>query len=322
MRPIEAIARPMLRLLAITSLCGVPPILAGSPFIYSSPTGITYEISEDGLSCLRIGDREIAKGEWRILETNLPSFAAKPSEIEFSEKEIEQLTHDHVRVRHRGKDVVATFDYAFRGEDVRIAARVENNRSDVAIPCSVFGGLTFFFDRTPEGWMISQSPNWLTAHAATLRGFHPSFEARLGGSYAIDSGIGIGVTPVGEGLAPTGIFWWPDPKSPQARRLVYAVPAPIPPGGARTFELQLRVSANRDWRNLLEPYKEQFNATFGASQPGAVHYKADYRPFCQAVLADRESVSNKQPTGIPRAKPPGRSRRKEHAASATWWFRA
>ena len=48
-----------------------------------------------------------------------------------------------------------------------------------------------------------------------------------------------------------------------SRRLIYFAASPIPARGARTFDLKLRVSPDLDWKHLLEPYRQHFQATFG-----------------------------------------------------------
>ena len=63
---------------------------------------------------------------------------------------------------------------------------------------------------------------------------------------------------------------------------------------AHTFDLRLRVSPNRDWQHLLEPYREHFQATFGA-----VRYQADYRWIATEYLNhSQQAVSVQNPYGF------------------------
>ena len=75
---------------------------------------------------------------------------------------------------------------------------------------------------------------------------------------------------------------------------MYFVAAPVPARGARTFDLRLRVSPDRDWQHLLAPYREHFRATFGA-----VRYDADYRWIASDyVNHSQEAVSPQNPYGL------------------------
>ena len=228
-----------------------------------------------------------------------------PNPLTFTNRSLEPSGPDRARVRHAGKDAAVTFDYWFNGEDARIKARVENNRPDRPIRAIAFQGLKFLFDQAPQGWMVSLNDYWLQTHAEGFSGFHPNFANRIGGSYAADERFGVGLTPLKiglpeatEGLAYTAFLWEAQPPPPNARRLRYVVPQTIPPGGALTFAMRIRISSNRDWKHLLQPYKEFFNATFGDPTASPVRYKSDYRPLVQAVLADPPSIKPDNPFGF------------------------
>jgi hypothetical protein len=121
----------------------------------------------------------------------------------------------------------------------------------------------------------------------------------VGGSWAADERFGVGLTPLATGPARTMFHWdrnWgikapEDDKGP--RRLQYYVPALVPPGGARTYQMRLRVSTNTDWHHLLDPYKVHFLATWGPQR-----YKADHRPTVQFASADKFHVKPDNPFGF------------------------
>jgi hypothetical protein len=124
--------------------------------------------------------------------------------------------------------------------------------------------------------MLNQHYTYFQAHGVGL--CHPGQWARIGGSYATDDAIGVGLSPWKTGMSRTLILWdftdWnPDKREKlPSRNPIYFVVSPIPARGAATFDLRMRVSPDRDWKHLLEPYREHFQKTFGA-----VQYKADYR---------------------------------------------
>ena len=272
---------------------------AADAFTYRTPQGVSYAVTSEGLSSITVGGKQVAKGSWHAANmTQLREPAAAPAPLLFDDRTMEVIEPGaRVRVRHAGPAATATFEYAFAGEDVRIKARVENG-TDKAIKATSFEGLSFLFDSAPKGWMVSLDPSWLKAHVEGFRGFHPSFENRIGGSYATDESFGVGLTPLNTGLVHTGFFWWGDPAGPNARRLVSVRPQEIPAGGALTFEMAMRVSPKRDWKHLLDPYKQHFTKTFAHPTLGPVHYKADFRPMASMSIADTPSITKDNPYGF------------------------
>lgn len=285
----------------IVGLAAADPaaVFADEAFTFKTTQGVSFTVTAKGLSSIGVGDREVAKGSWHAANmTDLREPSAAPAPFVFTDETMEVMAPgSQVRVRHAGPTVTATFDYAFEGEDVRIRARVENF-TDKAVKATGFTGLSFLFDSAPKGWMVSQDPGWLKAHVEGFRGFHPSFENRIGGSYATDETFGVGLTPLNSGLAHTGFFWWGDQAGPNARRMVHIRPQEISPGGARSFEMLMRISPNRDWKHLLDPYRQHFTKTFGHPTIGAVHYKADFRPMAFMSIADTPSITPDNPYGF------------------------
>jgi len=204
----------------------------------------------------------------------------------------------HARVRHVGGDVVSTADYTFDGEDVLISARVENRHADEPIRVVGFSGLTFRFDRPPEGQMPVQHVSYFRAHGVGL--CHPGFWSKIGGSYAVDDSAGVGVSPWRTGLTRTLILWdygsWAADKREgfPERKLLYFVVDRVPARGANTFDMKLRVSPDRDWKHLLAPYREHFRRTFGP-----VQYQADYRWIATDYMNhSQQVVSETNPYGF------------------------
>ncbi len=263
--------------------------------------GVEFEVTADGLSAIRVGGRTLASGGWSVFNAEpwfkgAGSGTVKTGPVE--RKTLEVRGPRQARVIQSAGQVVSTTDYTFDGEDVTISARLENRHPDEPINVAGFSGLTFDFDRPPEGLMQVQHISYFQAHGLGL--CHPSFWSPIGGSYALDDTIGVGVSPWKTGWTRTLILWdyasWdPDQreKSPK-RRLIYFVAAPIPARGARTIDLRLRVSHDRDWRRLLAPYREHFQATFGP-----VRYDADYRWIASDYMNhSQQAVSPTNPYGF------------------------
>lgn len=249
-----------------------------------TPQGVVYTVTAGGLSSIRIGEREVARGGWRadagdwILNTGSGKLDAKDIR-----RKLVRLFEGLVRVDHEHKDLEVSYLYSLDGEDLKVTALVRNRHATEGLGAVWFRGLTFDFGKPPAGLMFHQHGSYLRAHGVGL--CHPSFASRIGGSYAVGDGFGVGLSPAGPSLERT-LFWWDytDWREGQreklpTRSLSYLVAEPIPPGGLRQFHMTLRVSANADWKHLLEPYKRHFAAVCGE-----VQYKADHRVFAQACV--------------------------------------
>jgi hypothetical protein len=266
-------------LLAI-GCCGV--VYAAEPvarLVYRTPQGVEFEVTADGLSAIRVGGRVLASGGWSAWNAEgwfKDSGTKRVRANKMQDKSLTVLAADHAVVRQLKDDLVCVFDYTFAGEDATISARIENNNADDAMNVTGFSGLTFTFGRPPTGLMLNQHITYFQAHGVGL--CHPGPWATIGGSYAADDAIGVGLSPWRTGMNRTLLLWdftdWNQGKREKlpSRNLIYFVVAPVPPRGAQTFDLRLRVSPDRDWKHLLEPYREHFQKTFGA-----VRYHADAR---------------------------------------------
>jgi hypothetical protein len=268
---------------------------------YRSPQGITFQVTAAGLSQINAGGHLLARGGWSVFNAE-PWFSsagtARVDAGEARERSFTVLGEKRARVRHVKKDVVCTTDYTFDGEDLLISSRVENNHAEEPMNVVGFSGLEFCFSRPPTGLMMTQHISYFQAHGVGL--CHPSFWSKIGGSYAVDERIGVGLSPWKTGWNRTLLLWdyadWNPGKreSLPQRRLIYFVVAPVPARGSRTFDLRLRVSPDRDWRHLLEPYREHFQQTFGR-----VQYKADHRWIATDYLNhSQQAVSPSNPYGF------------------------
>ncbi len=270
-------------------------------FTHRSPQGVEFEVTAEGLSAIRFGGRTLASGGWNVFNAepwfkDAGSGTVKTGPV--GRKALEVLGPQQARVTQAGGQVVSTIDYTFDGEDVTISARVENHHPEEPINVVGFSGLSLDFDRPPQGLMQVQHISYFQAHGLEL--CHPGFWSKIGGSYAVDDTLGVGVSPWKTGWTRTLILWdygsWEADqreKSPK-RRLIYFVAAPVPARGARTIDLRLRVSPNRDWQHLLAPYREHFRATFGL-----VRYDADYRWIASDYMNhSQQAVSPTNPYGF------------------------
>jgi len=252
---------------------------ADDDLLYHSPSGITFRVTSAGLSSIRLGDRDIATGGWSAFNAE-SWFKDGGSQIVKSDpqgqRSIKVINDHHAQVHQAAGDLICTFDYTFTGEDVLISAHIENNNAASPMNIVGFTGLTFHFDKLPAGVMPVQNITYFQANGIQL--CHPSYWQPIGGTYATDNFIGIGTSPWNTGLTRTTTLWdytdWNAGKQANLpeRNLRYFVVSPVPARGSATFDFMLRVSPNRDWKHLLEKYREHFQKTFGP-----VQYKLDAR---------------------------------------------
>lgn len=289
--------RSIIFLLAVLSICASSIAQTTKPaenFLYKGPAQLVFAVTPSGLSEVRIGERVVASGPVQAVDGGPVFFAdAKPLFTGPPQKKtMEILSPNRVRVRHEWKDVAARYDYTFSGEDVSIKVRIENN-TDQPMRAVGLEGPQFDFTAPPAGlmnaWHISYTQNQGPKIA------HPSHFVRIGGSYAADETFGVGLTPLNTGLSRTLLLWdWvPDNEQRRQRRIGYYVPKSLPAGDAATIELGLRISPNRDWKHLLEPYKRHFDKTLGP-----VQYRPDHRPFAQFASAGKHWVKADNPFGF------------------------
>jgi len=282
-------------------LCSMPRLHAQQPatsLTFRTPDGVQCVITADGLSSIRVGNREVAKGGWHCgsAEWYFKIGTGKVQTGKITEKTITVLNPTHARVRHVQQDIVTTYDYTFDGNDLTIAARVENSNDSDEMLAAQFSGLAFTFTQPPTGIMPVQHYTYFRFHGIGL--CHPSHWQPIGGSYATDDGIGIGFSPWKTGLARTLIIWdyadWVKQEKGLVRNLAYTVVSSVPPLGARTYWMKMRLSTNKDWKFLLAPYKEYFQATYAPLQ-----YHSDYRWIATTYAnKSQQAISATNPYGF------------------------
>ena len=283
---------------------GFPAASEAAPASLIHRTGheVAFEVTSNGLSRITVRDRTLATGGWGVF--NAESWFSRgasngPVQARQSqERTLEVLSPTHATVRQRKDDLLCVFDYTFAGEDVVISARVENHHPDAPLEVTGFSGLTFTFDRPPTGLHHAMHSTYSQAHGIKI--CHPSIQNPVGGRWAADDSVGVGLSPWKTGLERTLILldygsWEANKRDADpVRKLLYFCPVPIPPRGARTFDLRIRVSLDRDWKHLLEPYREHFQNTFGP-----VRYQADPRWIATDYLNhSQQAVSPSNPYGF------------------------
>lgn len=308
--PVQSHGAPERFLKDLTQLCWLPCLTtlsffataapAATNLIYRTPANVTYEVTADGLAAIRFGDRELAKGGWTAWNAGFwfKDCATEVKARKILEKSFQARGPNEARVRHVLEEAVCVFDYSFAGEDLLISARIENHHPTDDLKVAGFSGLQLTFSRPPNGLMNEQHISYFQAHGIGL--CHPSIYSKIGGSYAHDDAVGVGLSPWRTGLSRTLILWdytdWNPGKREKlpSRKLLYFVADLVPARGARTFDLKMRVSPNCDWKHLLAPYREHFQTTFGP-----VRYQADQRWIATDYLNhSQRAVSPENPYGF------------------------
>jgi hypothetical protein len=275
---------------------------AGDSLVYRTPRGVVFEVTREGLSRIEFQGRNLATGHWTAFNAGSwftrDGAAGDVKAGPIRESSLEVVSPTHARVRQRAGDLFCVYDYAFEGEDLTLSARIENDHATSELAVTGFSGLEFTFARKPDGVMNEQHISYFQFHGISL--CHPSHFAPIGGSYARDDAVGVGVSPWRTGLSRTLILWdytdWNPGKRETlpSRRLIYFAASPVPPRGARTFDMKLRVSPDRDWKHLLEPYRDHFRATFAP-----LTYRTDPRWIATDYLNhSQQAVSPTNPYGF------------------------
>ncbi|HEY1375494.1 MAG TPA: hypothetical protein VGF55_01810 [Gemmataceae bacterium] len=260
--------RTALVVAALAAAFAAPAVGRQSPkrsrFEYRTPAGVTYVVTPDGLAEVRLGSRVIARGGWRFRAADARwGFPAGPDTEAITAKSLEVVSRTEARVTHTHAKAVARHTFTFAGEDVRIESWVENHDPKAEVRVAAFEGPKVSFGRVPRGILHNVHPSYTAAHGVTF--MHPG-EVRIGGSYGVGDGFGVGAFPHDAGAHPAVILWdwdWEKRESDPNRTPVVYVNAPIPARGARTFGVTFRFSPNADWTHLLDPYRRHLHATVG-----------------------------------------------------------
>lgn len=273
------------------------PVKGEDFFTYTSSGGITYTICEQGISQINLGEKTLAKGKWLFepVDWMFIKGGRRDSSWQLLSAKLQKQAENSVLVSQVYSGAKVYFRYTFKGEDLYIESRVENE-GEKPIGFSRFGHLTFDFQANPEGIM----PVWHISYLqVTGYGcFHPSHLNRIAGSYSAGKDFGVGLSPSGRQFIRTLFLWdlpdWGKQEIKNPRHLCYLVAEPIPAEGARTFQMVMRVSTRKDWQHLLQPYQEYFQRLFGQ-----VKYVADYRLLAVShVNRNVESISPENPYGF------------------------
>jgi len=252
---------------------------AQTSLIYATPRGVTYTVTEKGLSTVRKGFGAVIDGELRVINGESRFNGAGDGSLDIptpSEMTLTVVSPKQARVRHVSGDVVSTYDYLFNDEDLLITCRIENNHPSATIHVPGLTGLAVHFARAPDGLAPVEEPKVI--QELGLQAFHPSRFCPIGGSYAVDKEVGIGIAPANQIPLRTLLLWdyadWNAPERDRIleRRLTYFVHTPIAPGGASTVGMTIRVSPEMSWQHLMEPYRTSFQKLYGD-----VKYQADSR---------------------------------------------
>jgi hypothetical protein len=273
-------------MLLMALIGGVAVECSATEFAYHSPQGTTFRVTEDGLSSIEIGGRHIATGGWSAFNAENWFKDGGSQQVKSDppgERAVERLSENRARVRQVAGDLVCRFDYIFDGEDVVISSRIENNNQSSPMNIVGFSGPRFLFDSLPTGLMPVQHISYFAANG--VRACHPGYWQPVGGTYATDNSVGIGTSPWGGEIVRTLTLWdytdWDPAKrdSSPERILRYFVVSPVPAGGAATFDFAIRVSSDRDWKHLLQKYRQYFQQTYGP-----LRYKLDPRFIASEYL--------------------------------------
>ena len=274
---------------------------AAESLVYDSPTGVSYEVTANGLSRISVDGKQVASGHL-LFVTDDDRFDQGPNAVSHKliGKELTTVSDNKAIVRHEHQDAVITYTYEFDGEDVTVSARVENNHPSERLDVACFKGLTFDFGKAPKGYLPNH--HWTYTRAQGLRYMHPGHFLRLGASYGVVEQFGMAVFPANREIRRTAtLFDWdwnrPDDErhTDPKRTLMHFVHGPVPPLGARTFRFGIRVSPNTDWKHLLEPYRAYLHAQLGEQQ----YVQSDYRPLLMEHAAASEAhITKDNPYGF------------------------
>ena len=276
------------------------------PFIYESNStdaeaSLRCVVGSDGISNVTLGNRVVASGQWKVQDfSTIVDFvsnydwrkARRDATWDFKDKRLEIVDAKHARVIHRSSEIEAVYDYLFDGEDIEIRCAIRNLTEGSVVQAVKFNGLTFHFDKEPTGLFCPQAVVYPVDIIPTCRaaGFHPCFSNPLGGSELADDNVGVGATPLRTGALPTVLAWEGAKAKDKALQYVRAIT--ITPGSVVRCDFQLRISRNRDWKYLLQPYRRHFRDTFGA-----VRYKNSNRPIGFLNAASDRWIKDGNPFG-------------------------
>ena len=249
-----------------------------------SPSGFEFSVDADGLRAVRLGGRTVALGRWtasvRADDGSTAGIAA--------DRTARRLDDGGLEVRHRAGDVSVTYRYRVVGDDLRVEMRVVNDTDDACGPV-VFEGLEVDFGREPNGAMRPPTDDASTGTYPTDAGA-PVF-------YALGYGFALGVTWVdGYVSAESDDETAALPPPPRGGRAVWTSVGPgrrglalelgfdVPPAGADTVTLVLRLVRGDDWPTAIETYVGLYGSAARAAGGGP---RGDHRTAIAVSLAPK-----------------------------------
>src|SRR5690349_5046354 len=93
---------------------------------YRTPAGVTYVVTADGLSEVRLGGRILARGGWRFGAADRQWGFAGTDAGPVTDKSIKIVSRTEARVTHVHAQAAVRHTFTFAGEDVRVESYVEN----------------------------------------------------------------------------------------------------------------------------------------------------------------------------------------------------
>ena len=246
----------------------------GEPVTLENAAGFELRFTPAGLVSITHGERTFAEGEWHLMNKALGAI---------ERQRISRADNGAVRVHHEHAHGTVDYTYTIDGEDVTVEAYVTNRSPDATLRIAEFGKLMFRFKgEHDEDQLTPHSKYGLLPdprRRSDLAYLHPGWGCRIGGSYGADQTLGVGATPVYDGLTRT-LLEWNGKWGGDQRQLRYHSEKTLPPNASRTFTFRLRLSTNTDWKHLLSPYRAQLRALTGGQQ-----YEADHRGVMMTQVA-------------------------------------
>ncbi len=312
-------------------------------YTHTSDDGhVDFVITEDGLSSILLDDDEIASGGLWVrnaaaqlslaeparpvtpdtppteLLTNSKSLSAISS---FYTSTVDGLVASKVVTKYTLEDVVTRVvvehtytaeivveqEYVFDDEDVTVTFKISNPTDDyLSVPS--LGGLTFTFDRIPDGIFGSGESASTHGLGPINNGSNDYQDLEVGyrgnrnqhyisGNYATCESYGVSVTPwktvpLRQALLFSS-YQTGQIDSETKKTLEYNRQQQVRPHGRQSFALKIRVSPDTDWQHLMTPYKEHM-----LDVHGELHYENDnhWKMFLEAQTGgERGQLSANNP---------------------------
>ena len=259
---------------------------------------VTMTVSPAGEVSLSLNGRPIANGRWGLRPD---SYTAPGAGAEFNPGPIVSATATQdgptrATLHERHAAIVADYDFDLHGEDLRIAAHVQNTDPVRSIRPLAFAGITFHLN--PAGPISGCLPvwHWTYLQAGGVALFHPSVANPIGCWWAGDDRFGFCLHSDSEfDRSAMVVADWRghDNVIPAECDPNFYTDRAVPPGAAVDVSLTVRITSDRSLPHLLGGYK----ATFDRRLPLPL-YTPDPRPLAQFATIDAAHVSRGNPLGF------------------------